>query len=161
VPSRVWLQSWAPSRQKHNNANDLSWWPYQEESTHCHKVEAQADVKQVGAVAAAAVASWDPATPKPDQLNDQDIGPILEEVETGQCPEWKYIAGRSPIYKSYWAQWKSLVVRNGILDPHWEFAGRHSKNRPDNSSLEESEWCPDQTTWWAIRKSLECQQDPE
>jgi hypothetical protein len=73
---------------------------FHDDSTHCHKVEAHADIKQVRAAAAVAAAIWDPATLRTDQLNDQDIGPILEEVETGQCPEWKYITGRSPIYKS-------------------------------------------------------------
>jgi hypothetical protein len=36
-------------------------------------------------------------------------------VETGQRPEWKDIADR------YWAQWKLLAVRNGILERNWEF----------------------------------------
>jgi hypothetical protein len=37
-------------------------------------------------------------------------------------PEWKGIAERSPKYKSYGVQWKSLAVRNGILERHWESA---------------------------------------
>jgi hypothetical protein len=49
-----------------------------------------------------------------EQLNDPDIGLILQEVETGQWPEGKEITDRSPTYKSYWAQWKSLAVRNVI-----------------------------------------------
>jgi hypothetical protein len=48
-------------------------------------------------------------------VNDQNIGAILEKVETGQRPEWKDIAHSSPKYKSYWAPWKSLAVKNGIL----------------------------------------------
>jgi hypothetical protein len=48
-------------------------------------------------------------------------GPILE-VETGQRPERKDIADRSPTYKSYWAQWNSLAVRNGMLERNWESA---------------------------------------
>jgi hypothetical protein len=59
----------------------------QEDSTHSHKVEVQADIKQVRAVAAVAAAIWNPATLRTDQLNNHDIGPVLEEVETGQCPE--------------------------------------------------------------------------
>jgi hypothetical protein len=31
-----------------------------------------------------------------EQLNDPEVGPILQEVETGQQPEWKDIADRSP-----------------------------------------------------------------
>lgn len=36
----------------------------------------------------------------------------------GGIREW------SPIYKSYWAQWKSLVVKNVVLESHWESADR-------------------------------------
>jgi hypothetical protein len=34
-----------------------------------------------------------------EQLNDPDLGPILEEVETGQQSEWKNVSDRSPTYK--------------------------------------------------------------
>jgi hypothetical protein len=61
----------------------------------------------------------DSAALRGEQLNDQDMGPIPEEVETKQRPERKDVADRSPTYKSYWAQWKSLVVRNGIQERHW------------------------------------------
>jgi hypothetical protein len=54
------------------------------------------------------------------ELDNPDIGPILQELETRQRPEWKEIADRSPPYKSYWAQWKSLAVRIGILMRNWE-----------------------------------------
>jgi hypothetical protein len=45
-------------------------------------------------------------------------------MEAGQCPEWRDISDRRPIYKSYWAQWKSLVVKDGVLEHHWESADR-------------------------------------
>jgi hypothetical protein len=74
---------------------------------------------------ALSTAGWDQSALRRERLHDQDIGPILKEVETGQRPEWKDIADRSLTYKSYWAQWKSLAVRNGILERHWEcFNGR-------------------------------------
>jgi hypothetical protein len=73
-----------------------------------------------------AAPGWDPATLRTEQLNDPDIGLILQEVETGQRPEWKDIANHSPVYKSYWAQWKSLAVRNGILECNWESANGRS-----------------------------------
>jgi hypothetical protein len=65
---------------------------------------------------------WGPATLRTEQSNDPDIGRILREMKTGQRPEWKNIADRSPTYKSYWDQWKSLAVRNGILQRNWESA---------------------------------------
>jgi hypothetical protein len=89
--------------QKHNNADGLLRRPCREEYAHCHEVEARADVEQVHAIAVVAAAGQDSAALR-RELNDQDIGPILEEEETGQCPEWKVIADRSPMYKSYWDQ---------------------------------------------------------
>jgi hypothetical protein len=48
--------------RKHNNADALSRRPCQEECTHCHIVEARADIKQVRAIAAVEAPGWDPAT---------------------------------------------------------------------------------------------------
>jgi hypothetical protein len=107
---------------KHKNADALSRRPCREECVQCHKVEAWENIAKVRGIAAMAAASWDLATLRTDQLNDPDIGPILQETETGQRPEWKDIADRSPTYKSYWAQWKSLAVRNDILEHNWESA---------------------------------------
>jgi hypothetical protein len=87
----------------------------------------QADVKQVQAFAAVAAAGWDPAALRTEQVDIQDIGPILEEVETRQQPEWKDITDCSPMYQSYWAEWKFLTVRNGILECHWESTDGWSK----------------------------------
>jgi hypothetical protein len=87
--------------RKHNNADALSRLPCQAEYTHCYNVEARADIKQVQTIAAVAAAGWDPAALRTEQLNDLDTGPILEEAETRQCPEWKDVADRSPTYKSY------------------------------------------------------------
>jgi hypothetical protein len=74
-----------------------------------------AENKQIRAITTVSAAGWDPAALHTEQLDDPDIGPILQELETGQRPEWKDIADRIPTYKSYWVQWKSLAVRNGIL----------------------------------------------
>lgn len=80
-----------------------------------------------GAARCHAGTSWDLATLRTEQLNDQDIGPIPEEVDTGQCPEWKDVPDPKPKYKRYWAQWKSLAMRNGMLEHHWEFPDRQLK----------------------------------
>jgi hypothetical protein len=44
----------------------------------------QADVKQVQLIAALPAAGWDPVVLRTEQLNNPDIGPILQEVETGR-----------------------------------------------------------------------------
>jgi hypothetical protein len=146
-----------PQGQKHNNADALSQWPCQEECTQCHEVEAQADIRQVQAIAVVAAAGWDPVALR-TELNNQDTGPILEEVETGQRPEWKDIADCRPMCKSYWAQGKGLAVSNGILQQQWESA---DDKKLSSSTSEHSERRADRTTWWTVGKSLGCQQDPK
>jgi hypothetical protein len=113
--------------RKHKNADALSRRPCQEGCSHCQKVEAKAEAKQVRAIATVAADGWDPVALRKEQLDDPDVGPILQEVETGQRPEWKDIADRSPTYKGYWAQWKSLAVMDGVLERHWESANGQSK----------------------------------
>jgi hypothetical protein len=61
-----------------------------------------------------------------EQLDD-DVGPILREVKAGECPEWKDIADHSSTCKGYGAQWNSLVMRDGVLEHHWESANRRSR----------------------------------
>jgi hypothetical protein len=46
-------------------------------------VETRADVKEVEAIAARPAAGWNPVALRTEQLNDPDIGPILQERETG------------------------------------------------------------------------------
>jgi hypothetical protein len=63
----------------------------------------RACAKQVRCIAAIAAAGRDPVALRTEQLNNPDLGPILQEVETGQRSQWKDIADRSSTYKSYWA----------------------------------------------------------
>ena len=55
-------------------------------------------------------------------MADNDLGQIMREIEAGRRPEWKDFSDRGPIYKSYWAEWKSLALRIGVLVRHWESA---------------------------------------
>jgi hypothetical protein len=61
-------------------------------------------------------------SPEEGATADDDLGQLLKEVKVGQRPELKYISDRSPVYRRYWAQWKSLAVRDGVLERHWESA---------------------------------------
>jgi hypothetical protein len=84
-----------------------------------------------------------------EQLNDQDIGPILEEIEIRQHPEWKDISDRSPP--------TSIEELLGPMEiPHCE--ERHTKaslgihqqtikNSCDYSPSEQSERRADRTMW--------------
>jgi hypothetical protein len=62
-----------------------------------------------------------------EQLEDLKAHLSKLLVEAGQRPEWRDIAVHSPTYKSYWAQWKSLVVRDGVLERLWESADGRTK----------------------------------
>jgi hypothetical protein len=55
-------------------------------------------------------------------LTDDDLGQLLQELEAGQRTEWRDISDRSPVYKLYSVEWKSLAVRDGALKLHWESA---------------------------------------
>jgi hypothetical protein len=62
---------------------------------------------------------WDRASLRREKLADDELGSLLQEVED--------IADRSPTYKSYWTQRKSLVVRDGVLERLWEYADGRNK----------------------------------
>jgi hypothetical protein len=48
-------------------------------------------------------------------------------MEAEQHPEWGDISDWGPSYKSYWAQWKPLAVRDSVLERHWQSANRKKK----------------------------------
>jgi hypothetical protein len=79
-------------KAENKNEDALSWKPWREERTHFHKVEVHADIKYVRAIATVAAAGWDPAALRTEQLNDNDIGPLLVDAETEQRPEFIGIA---------------------------------------------------------------------
>jgi hypothetical protein len=82
---------------------------------------------KIPVVTTAAAEGWDRAALRREQLADDDVGQLLKEVEAGQRPEWRDISDRSLVYKTYWAQWKSLAVRDGVLERHWESADGKTK----------------------------------
>lgn len=69
----------------------------------------------------------DRATLRDEQLHNHDVGQIQQEVETVQRSEWKDTADYSHFYKSCWAQWNSLAVRDGVLEHNWELTDRRTK----------------------------------
>ncbi|KAJ8937076.1 hypothetical protein NQ318_009846, partial [Aromia moschata] len=64
---------------------------------------------------------WSPAAIRKDQLADKDLKPILEWKEAGTgTPLWPDVSDKSVARKSYWEQWHSLSVEDGILVRNWE-----------------------------------------
>jgi hypothetical protein len=71
-----------------------------------------------------------------EQLDDNDVGQIPQEVEAGQRPEWRDIDNRNLISTSCWAQWNSLLVRDGVLEFHWESPRRNEEDSLNSPSTE-------------------------
>jgi hypothetical protein len=84
------------------------------------------------------------------------MGPVLQEVEAGQCPKWKDIAIRSSVYNSYWVQWESLAAGDGMLECHW---GGNQWRDPEDSgspSTEPSEGGTGQVPWKITGRASGC-----
>ena len=55
------------------------------------------------------------------QKDDSDIEPIINWMnESPERPQWEVVAPYSPVTKMYWAQWKSLRIRDDLLYRLWE-----------------------------------------
>jgi hypothetical protein len=72
-------------------------------------------VKQVRVFAVAA-AGWDPEALASEQLAHSGGS------RDRRAPKMERHRRPQPTHKSYWAQWKSLAVTNGILQRQWESA---------------------------------------
>ncbi|KAJ8944260.1 hypothetical protein NQ318_013672 [Aromia moschata] len=52
-----------------------------------------------------------------DQENDPNLKPIVDWKKEDRKPTWEEVSRYSPTVKSYWAQWNSLVLSDGLLKP--------------------------------------------
>jgi hypothetical protein len=51
-----------------------------------------------------------------EKLKDPNVSPILQcKSSSDDRPDWSAVAGKSYEIRSYWAQWASLTVENGVL----------------------------------------------
>ncbi|KAJ8958667.1 hypothetical protein NQ318_016392 [Aromia moschata] len=50
-----------------------------------------------------------------DQENDHNLKLIVNWKKEGRKPTWEEVSRYSPTVKSYWAQWNSLVLSDGLL----------------------------------------------
>ncbi|KAJ8945546.1 hypothetical protein NQ318_020392 [Aromia moschata] len=50
-----------------------------------------------------------------DQENDPNLKPIVNWKKEDRKPTWEEVSRYSPTVKSYWAQWNSLVLSDGLL----------------------------------------------
>jgi len=56
-----------------------------------------------------------PAELREKQLGDCDVGPALMSAESTGRPDWSTVEGASPMLRSLWQQFDSLVVKDGVL----------------------------------------------
>ena len=55
------------------------------------------------------------------QKDDPDMSPIIVPLLAGENkPKWEEIAHCGVATKAYWAEWKRLRVRNGVIGREWE-----------------------------------------
>ena len=55
------------------------------------------------------------------QLQDPCLAPVITLKErSSDRPPWEEVSHESPIFKSYWAQWPLLAVRDCVLYRKWE-----------------------------------------
>ena len=99
---------------RNTNADALSRRSCLEECSYCRNL-GRSDGQLVRIVTTAADDDWDQQALRREQLADNGIGPLIREIEPERRPEWMDISDRGPNYKRYGGQWKSLLLRNGVL----------------------------------------------
>lgn len=104
----------------HSNADALSRRPCPQDCKHCWKTEHKATEIEVNALAVEPEIGWSAEEIRKAQLDDEDIGLIITAKEKSQRPAWADISDKSATLKSYWAQWDSLHIENGVLKRKWE-----------------------------------------
>ena len=97
----------------HRNADALSRRPCDEECKHCSRQEEkQATVLRT----TVAIDSWQDTEVSKEQDEDPDLKQIKQWKLSGQGrPTWQDVAPMSKNIKTYWAQWDSILVDNGLL----------------------------------------------
>lgn len=91
-------------------------------------------------------------------MDDDGMGPTLQEIEAGHRPEWKGITDRSPISKNQWAHWISLVVNDVVLRRHWESVVPAAQDSPDTISEAHGQGKTGRAQRTIVKKTSRCQQ---
>ena len=100
---------------KHGNADALSRRPCKVECRHCSKAENKENIVDVRLLQFESGEDW-----STEQRRDPILGKVISVIETDKRPSRKEITSESPLLKSYWAQWDSLLIKDGCLYRKWE-----------------------------------------
>jgi hypothetical protein len=95
----------------------------------------ETDSLKLRVIAAAVANGWDRAAPR-EKLDD-NVGQILQDMKTGR-PAWNDTGECSPIYKSNWVQWNSLLVRR-CARASLGVGRQKAQDIPQNLSIEHGE----------------------
>ena len=63
--------------------------------------------------------TWTKEELRTKQEEDPDTRLVMD-WKANERPEWEDIAAMSPVTKSYWAQWASIDMVDGVLHRRWE-----------------------------------------
>jgi len=107
----------------HGNADALSRRPCQEDCRQCTKAEHRFNVTIQHTKVCADNDIWI----KDEQAQDLVLNKIISALQQGVRPKWDEISGECPLVKAYWAQWKSLSLKDGILYRIWESVNGNTK----------------------------------
>ncbi|KAI5743998.1 hypothetical protein M8J77_024652 [Diaphorina citri] len=116
------------SGKAHGNADALSRRPCNPDCKHCTRMEDKQIVTDVRLISVEPEPGWTNDELRKEQLEDDDISPVLTWKEREEKPRWKDISNKSEVTKSYLTQWDSLILESGVLKRKWESQnGRSSR----------------------------------
>ncbi|CAK1590660.1 unnamed protein product [Parnassius mnemosyne] len=108
------------SGKSHGNADALSRRPCPEDCKHCTRQEGK-EVVSVRMLRTDQLSNEWKDSLQHAQQEDSDIKPILEWMKaSAPKPKWSDVSAMSLTTKSYWAQWDSLLIQDGVLCRKWE-----------------------------------------
>ena len=84
-----------------------------------HRTAPNAAARQVG--------QWSPEFLAKCQQDDADIGPAIKWANEGTRPTWEEVRPASPMLRSLWQQYESLVLIDGVLHRIFHYADGSAK----------------------------------
>ncbi|POS82547.1 hypothetical protein EPUL_004988, partial [Erysiphe pulchra] len=97
--------------KSHNNADALSRRPCPSDCKHCSKIEEKESCLRTTVMDE----NWLPKSLQKDQEDDPELNLLLNWKTKGQRPRWEDVSPLNSRVKSYWAQWDSLILEDGLL----------------------------------------------
>ncbi|CAK1580245.1 unnamed protein product [Parnassius mnemosyne] len=108
------------SGKSHGNADALSRRPCPGDCKHCTRQEGNEVVSVRILRTDQLINEWKDSLQHAQQ-EDSYIKPILEWMKaSAPKPKWSDVSAMSSTTKSYWAQWDSLLIQDGVLCRKWE-----------------------------------------